>query len=756
MADHDGLAQTRSIKRAGKLAAAWKGRRRAATGTAAAFPVFGERQRREFEASPHPMRITEHGTLKYLAANDAAVKLYGYSREEFLELTILHTRHPEEHDELLATFAEPTGYLRYGPPRRQVKKSGEIILAEVVTQDILFNGRKARLSLTLDVTERKRTEQALLESNAFLRSLIESSQDCIKVLDLDGRLLMMSAGGQRLLRIDDIAPLLNASWLDFWKGGDRDAALAAVAAARAGGVGKFEGCCPTNKGEPRWWDVLITPIRDASGRPEKLLAISRDVTERREIERALHESEGKYRSLVESSSDLIWSADAAGRLTFINEALRRTYGYEPEEMLGRPVAQLLGDGQWKKSFGFFRKMLVEDRSVADYECEVRSRRGERIVLSSNAIVLRDAEGRRIGVTGVSKDVTARKRAEQTLREKSEFLQKMIESSRDCIEVLDLEGRVLWISAGGQRLMELNEVSSIAGRSYLDFWEGVDRKAAGRALDTACAGEPNEFEGYCPTSKGVPKWWDVIVTPILGGEGKPEKLLVVSRDITEHKRAEEERMQHTIRQRDALVREVHHRIKNNLQGVAGLLRRKISKYSALAPEIEEVIAQLQSVALIYGLQETRPDGLLDLAEVTDAICSSAESLIGGRVERSFERGSRRPACVAGSEAVSVAVALNELIVNALKHQPAVAGEKRARVRVCEGNDAAEIRISNRGCLPESFDFASGRAVGNGLGLVRILLASPGGDIAFNGGRDEVEVVLTLTRPLLAERDMAHAG
>jgi two-component sensor histidine kinase len=239
-----------------------------------------------------------------------------------------------------------------------------------------------------------------------------------------------------------------------------------------------------------------------------------------------------------------------------------------------------------------------------------------------------------------------------------------------------------------------------------------------------------------------------------GDGSP-LACGIAEDITDFKVAEQEKLTHAVHQRDALVREVHHRIKNSLQGVVGLLRQKIRKYSAVAPDIEEAIGQLQSLALVYGLQETRPDGLLSLAEITDAICSSAEKLIGGRVSRTVERVSRDHACIAGAEAVSVAVALNELVFNALKHQPAQAGRKRARVTLSEARGAAEICISNRGHLPKSFDFASGRAVGHGLGLVRTLLSPPGGAITFNGGRDRVEVKLTLAPPLLAGQRKTHA-
>jgi two-component sensor histidine kinase len=277
----------------------------------------------------------------------------------------------------------------------------------------------------------------------------------------------------------------------------------------------------------------------------------------------------------------------------------------------------------------------------------------------------------------------------------------------------------------------------------------DLPAVQKGIENVARGESLNAEYRIIHPDGTLRWIRDRSYQMKAGDGTP-LACGIAEDITDSKRAEQERLTHALRQRDALVREVHHRIRNSLQGVAGLLRQKIGKYPAIAPGIEEAVAQLQSVALVYGLQETRPDGVLDLAEITDAICSSAESLIGGRVERTFERNSQRPACLAGAEAVSVAVAINELVFNALKHQPAEAGEKRARVTLCETGDAAEIRITNRGRLPAGFDYAGGGAVGSGLGLVRTLLASPGGAVAFNGGPNEVEVILKLTPPLLADR------
>src|SRR6266404_7244472 len=122
----------------------------------------------------------------------------------------------------------------------------------------------------------------------FKSRLIEDSQDCIKVLDLEGRLLSMNAGGMKLLEICDLGPIIGSSWIDFWNGEDREAARGAVQTARQGGVGRFVGFFPTTRSKtPKWFDVSVSPILDAHGEPEMLVAASRDVTLYKRAERAL-------------------------------------------------------------------------------------------------------------------------------------------------------------------------------------------------------------------------------------------------------------------------------------------------------------------------------------------------------------------------------------------------------------------------------------------------------------------------------------
>ena len=115
-------------------------------------------------------------------------------------------------------------------------------------------------------TQRTRSTERDLD---FRTRLIEGSLDCIKVLDLDGRLLSMNGGGMKVLEICDLEPFVGSSWIEFWKGADREAAQAAIKAAREGGIGRFVGFFPTTQThKPMWFDVIVSPIVDSSGKPE--------------------------------------------------------------------------------------------------------------------------------------------------------------------------------------------------------------------------------------------------------------------------------------------------------------------------------------------------------------------------------------------------------------------------------------------------------------------------------------------------------
>ena len=133
----------------------------------------------------------------------------------------------------------------------------------------------------INITDRKLAEIELKNSEEFSRSIFENSPDCVKVFELDGTLHSINSNGLNIMEIDDFNEYAGKQWMDFWQGDENGMAHQAVEAACNGETANFVGFCLTAKGTPKWWDVSVAPIFGANGKPTRLIATSRDVTERR-------------------------------------------------------------------------------------------------------------------------------------------------------------------------------------------------------------------------------------------------------------------------------------------------------------------------------------------------------------------------------------------------------------------------------------------------------------------------------------------
>jgi len=165
------------------------------------------------------------------------------------------------------------------------------------------------------------TAQALQSSEELKTRMLETSPDCIKLLDREARLLSVNAGGMARLEICDLCPLLNSSWVDFWEGDDHRAAQAAVQAALRGEIGRFTGYFPTTQTKrPMWWDVVVSPVHASDGTIDRLLAVSRDVT--------THAAANELMRAVTEGTNLVGGAEFFPALVrHLARALRVPYAF---------------------------------------------------------------------------------------------------------------------------------------------------------------------------------------------------------------------------------------------------------------------------------------------------------------------------------------------------------------------------------------------------------------------------------------------
>ncbi len=282
-----------------------------------------------------------------------------------------------------------------------------------------------------DITERKAAAEALARSEAFARSVVESSADCVKGLSLDGHLLWMNANGQRQMEVCDFAALRGCDWGSFWDaGGIRVEAEAALASARAGGVGRFSGYSPTLVGTPRWWDVTVTAITGLDGKVEQFLSVSRDVTEQRVSQEAYRLANQRFELALKCSSVVLIQQDLDLRYTWIyNPAL----GFKVSDVVGKRDVELMERAE-DAAVTEALKRDVMSSGVGQRQEVVVHLQGVDQHYDLLVEPLWDAAGLITGVTCAAIDITDRKRAEQVLAEqvvrKDEFLATLAHELRN--------------------------------------------------------------------------------------------------------------------------------------------------------------------------------------------------------------------------------------------------------------------------------------------------------------------------------------
>ena len=219
-----------------------------------------------------------------------------------------------------------------------------------------------------------------------------------------------------------------------------------------------------------------------------------------------------------------------------------------------------------------------------------------------------------------------------------------------------------------------------------------------------------------------------------------QILLVAAEVTDLRAAEQERFDAAIAQRGMLVQEVHHRIKNNLQGVAGLLQQASARFPDVAPILSDAVGQLQAIAQVYGLQ-VGSSGPVGLSGLLTAVTTSVQKTVNHPIEVQIEGEEPQRWRLPEAESIPVALTVNELLTNAIKHgsQPGVV------CRFVAG--PADIAIEIRGCarLRDGFDLAGVPSGASGLGLVRALLPRRAAEFSLRQDGQQVVARVTLRPP-----------
>lgn len=213
-------------------------------------------------------------------------EILGRTAQELQDCNVRDYTHP---DDLIWNIPLLEANTRTGEPfqieKRYIRPDGSVVWCRVSISFVLDAAGKIQSSIIVaeDISERKRTEADLKASEVMYRSVLEASADCIKIIDLDGRLELMNTPGLRIMEIRDLSNIKGTEWTSLWPAESRPLVTHAHAEAKAGRTSRFSAFCPTAAGTPKWWDVMVSPMFEDGGAVSKILSISRDITDQRDI-----------------------------------------------------------------------------------------------------------------------------------------------------------------------------------------------------------------------------------------------------------------------------------------------------------------------------------------------------------------------------------------------------------------------------------------------------------------------------------------
>lgn len=240
----------------------------------------------------------------------------------------------------------------------------------------------------------------------------------------------------------------------------------------------------------------------------------------------------------------------------------------------------------------------------------------------------------------------------------DLLRGVLAGCGDCIKILDLDGRLQFMSEGGRRVMEVEDFSLLKGCPWPSFWVGEGNAHASEAVETAKAGGTGRFRGPANTAKGTPRYWDVQVSPIFGADGKPAHLLSISRDITEEWQKAKEQ-QELVEREHFLTQELEHRVKNIFALVLSVANQTFHG-EAYAAGLQAFSNRTMALAKAH---EAAKEGSFSDAPILEVIEAALALHRPGESRFAVAGPSVK---VTPRQSVSVSLAINELATNALKY------------------------------------------------------------------------------------------
>lgn len=498
-----------------------------------------------FRTSPDPILVTTLPDGMIVEANDSFLSLLDLSREETIDHTAASLglwSNLEDRKHFLQAIEQSGRVHNY--EASTLTRTGRKVTVLVSSERIELEGQSYLLTVSKDITERKQLEEALRESEAKLQNVLNSATAAICRFWLyqngDLKYDYFSPGHDRLFGLDSKEMMGNT---DLWRSRvhpeDVDKAVGIIPPSFKDGNLTTEYRFYHTDGSLRWISDCLTFHWDATHNRWDVTAIAFDITEQKQTEAALQQSEARYRSVVNSIKEIIFQTDAFGQWTFLNPAWTDTMGFPVSESIGTSVLDYVHPDDQEHILEYFKLLIAHQEDDCHREIRCLTKKGEVRWVEIFAHSTVDPNGMIMGVSGTFNDITNRKQVEEALRISEAQFRSAFDTAAIGMNITSLEGKFLRVNPRLCQMLGYTE-AELLEMSYQMITHPDD-------LITDANIEQQLIEGYSPYhhfekrlvhKEGQIIWALANVSIVRDDSEQPLFIVAQMQDITARKQVEE--------------------------------------------------------------------------------------------------------------------------------------------------------------------------------------------------------------------------
>ena len=571
-----------------------------------------------------------------------------------------------------------------------------------------------------DITEKKETEDELRASEETYRSILRASPDPIVITDLQGCVQMVSPATLALYRLESESEGIGHPVTDFLVPEDHARGRAYLKQRLEGAeIGVTEFTALLADGSMLEIEINMDFIRDDAGLPSQIIMMIRDITARKEAEKAVQESQKNYKNILENFQDIYIRTDAAGTISMVSPSAVQILGYSSlSELIGENIATRLYFNPDDRSS--FLARLEETGSVTNFEVLFRRKDGTPVTMLSNGQKILDASGQFLGVETTARDISERKRTEVDLKRSESMYRAIFDNTGAATIILSSDLTILLANTGWERLTGVPRQDQEGTTNWTAFVDGQDVERVffsqvERWADPSSAPANNECRVF--DASGIPHYCYIEIGMIPGTPNSVASLV----DITSL-RVEQEKNRRALHEKEILIKEIHHRVKNNLQVVSGLIELQILSLNdeQSINALRDSQNRIRTMALIHeALYRSEDFTKIEVSSYLEKLAHSlfeTNSISGERIGLNLVLDTIFLEIETG---IHCGLIVTELLTNVFKH--AFPGDRKGEVTIAFHADGPDYTLSfsdNGVGIPHEFDLTESDSLG--LKLVNLMV------------------------------------